>query len=210
MDLKTHQRAIVWVDGRLEVVLKPGVYALWTVFRDVRVEVVDARVVLFEHEQLAAILALPGTAALLEAVTVEAGHAGLLFRDGRHEATLAPGAYAFWKGVARAMVVPVDLREQVVDVAGQEIMTADKVTLRLNAVVTFKVADAAAGRDRGRGLPSGPLPGGAAGAARHRRRADAGGAARREGGGGPRARRRAARSASPRSVSRSSRSASGT
>jgi regulator of protease activity HflC (stomatin/prohibitin superfamily) len=28
-----------------------------------------------------------------------------------------------------------------VDVAGQEIMTADKVTLRLNAVVTFKVAD---------------------------------------------------------------------
>ena len=35
-----------------------------------------------------------------------------------------------------------DLREQVLDVAGQEIMTADKVTLRLNAVVTWKVADA--------------------------------------------------------------------
>ena len=67
---------------------------------------------------------------------------GLLFRDGRHEATLAPGAYALWKGVARAKVVPVDLREQVVDVAGQEIMTADKVTLRMNAVVTFKVVDA--------------------------------------------------------------------
>ena len=40
----------------------------------------------------------------------------LLFRDGRHEATLAPGAYALWKGAARAKVVPVDLREQVVDV----------------------------------------------------------------------------------------------
>jgi regulator of protease activity HflC (stomatin/prohibitin superfamily) len=35
----------------------------------------------------------------------------------------------------------VDLREQVLDVAGQEIMTADKVTLRLNAVVAFKVVD---------------------------------------------------------------------
>ena len=34
-----------------------------------------------------------------------------------------------------------DLREQVVDIAGQEIMTADKVTLRLNAVVTYKVVD---------------------------------------------------------------------
>ena len=74
-------------------------------------------------------------------MTVEAGHAGLFFKDGRHEATLAPGAHAFWKGMAKARILDVDLREQVVDIAGQEIMTADKVTLRLNAVVTFKVAD---------------------------------------------------------------------
>ena len=142
VDLKTHQRAIVWADGRLELVLKPGVYALWAAARDVRVDVVDARGALLEHEQMAAVLALPGTAALLEPVSVEAGHVGLLFRNGRHEATLAPGAYALWKGVARAGVVPVDLREQVVDISGQEIMTADKVTLRMNAVVTFKVVDA--------------------------------------------------------------------
>lgn len=141
VDLKTHERAIVWADGRLELVLKPGVYALWTAVRNVRVDVVDARAALFEHEQLAAVLALPGTAALIEPVPVEAGHVGLLFRDGRHEQTLAPGAYALWKGVARAKVVTLDLREQVVDVAGQEIMTADKVTLRTNAVVTFRVVD---------------------------------------------------------------------
>src|SRR5205814_2290764 len=57
------------------------------------------------------------------------------------EATLAPGPHAFWKAVAKARILDVDLREQVVDVAGQEIMTADKVTLRMNAVVTYKVAD---------------------------------------------------------------------
>ena len=38
--------------------------------------------------------------------------------------------------------MPVDLRETMLDVGGQEIMTADKVTLRLNAVVTYRVADA--------------------------------------------------------------------
>src|SRR4029450_13104860 len=66
---------------------------------------------------------------------------GLFFKDGRHEATLAQGPHAFWKGVAKARIQDVDLREQVVDIAGPEIMTADKVTLRLNAVVTYKVAD---------------------------------------------------------------------
>ena len=39
-------------------------------------------------------------------------------------------------------MVEVDLRETMVDVGGQEIMTADKVTLRLNAVVTYKIVDA--------------------------------------------------------------------
>jgi regulator of protease activity HflC (stomatin/prohibitin superfamily) len=141
VDLKDHERAVVWVNGRIEGVLKPGLYALWTVFHDVKVETFDARAVRFDHGDLAAIVQAKGSAVLLEMVTVEAGHAGLFFKDGRHEATLAPGAYALWKGVAKTRVLDVDLRELVVDVAGQDIMTADKVTLRLNAVVTYKVAD---------------------------------------------------------------------
>ena len=142
LDLQDHERAVVFVDGRAEALLKPGLYALWTVFHDVRVEVHDARAVRFEHASLATLCQLRGASALLETVAVEAGHAGLYFRDGRHEAVLAPGLHAFWKGLARVRVADVDLREQVVDVAGQEIMTADKVTLRLNAVVVFKVVDA--------------------------------------------------------------------
>jgi regulator of protease activity HflC (stomatin/prohibitin superfamily) len=141
LDLKDHERAVVWVDGRVEAVLKPGLFALWTVFHDVKVEVFDARTVRFDHADLPLIVQAKGAAALMDAVTVEAGHAGLFFKDGRHEAILAPGAYALWKGVAKTRVQDVDLREQVADVAGQEIMTADKVTLRMNAVVTFKVVD---------------------------------------------------------------------
>ena len=141
VDLKDQERAVVWVDGRVVAVLKPGLFVLWTVFQDVRVETFDAQAVRFEHPSLAVIAQTKGAGPLLEAVTIEAGHAGLFFKDGRHEATLAPGAHAFWKGMAKARILDVDLREQVVDIAGQEIMTADKVTLRLNAVVTFKVAD---------------------------------------------------------------------
>jgi regulator of protease activity HflC (stomatin/prohibitin superfamily) len=141
VDLKDHERAIVRVDGRVDAVLGPGLHALWTVYRPVEVETINARGVLFEHTDLAAISVARGASALLDAVVVEAGQVGLLFRDGRHEATLAPGVYGLWKGVARAKVLTVELREQVLDVSGQEIMTADKVTLRLNAVVTYKIAD---------------------------------------------------------------------
>ena len=44
LDLKDHERALIWVDGRFHLVLGQGLHALWTEFRDVRVELVDAPV----------------------------------------------------------------------------------------------------------------------------------------------------------------------
>ena len=42
LDLKDYQRALVWIDGRFDRVLGPGLYALWTKVRHVKVDVVDA------------------------------------------------------------------------------------------------------------------------------------------------------------------------
>jgi regulator of protease activity HflC (stomatin/prohibitin superfamily) len=42
----------------------------------------------------------------------------------------------------KVKLYPIDMREKVLDVGGQEIMTSDKVTLRLNAILTYRVADA--------------------------------------------------------------------
>ena len=144
VDLDDEHRALVWIDGRFARVLRPGLYVLWTVAGTVRVEVLDVRSLRLEHEKLAVILESPGAREALEAITVEAGQVGLLFRNGRLEATLTPGLHAVWRGVGRVRVNVVDLREQVADIAGQELMTADKVTLRLNAVVTYRVTDATA------------------------------------------------------------------
>ncbi|HSF39876.1 MAG TPA: slipin family protein [Thermoanaerobaculia bacterium] len=141
LDLKDHERALVWVDGRIDAVLGPGLHALWTAFHEVRAELIDARPVRFEHPELPVVLAARGARELLEAATVAAGWVGLVFQDGRHAATLPPGVHAFWKGEGHVRVLPVDLREQAADVSGQEIMTADKVTLRLNALVTYRVID---------------------------------------------------------------------
>ncbi len=141
LDLEDHERALVWVNGRFSTVLRRGLWAVWTVFHEVRTEVIDARKVRFDHPALAAVLAEESSLRHLDPVQVESGSVGLVMVNGRHEATLEPGRYALWKDVARVGVTHVSLREQAIDVAGQEIMTADKVTLRLNAVVVFRVVD---------------------------------------------------------------------
>lgn len=141
VDLKDHERALVWVDGRFQRILSPGLYAYWNGPRDVRVQVVDTRDVRFTHEALDIIVRSPDATRCLTMVTVNRSCAGVLFIDGSLVDTLGAGRYAFWKDGADVRLIEVDLRETVVDISGQEIMTADKVTLRMNALVTYRVAD---------------------------------------------------------------------
>ena len=141
LDLKDHERALVWVDGRFSHICGPGLHAFWTVFHKVKSEVIDAGEVVLEHAAKNAVLNFPARAGLVDEVRVNAESVGLLFLDGRHKATLSPGTYALWKNMGHVHVVHVDQREQVLDIVGQDVMTADKVTVRLNALVAFRVAE---------------------------------------------------------------------
>jgi hypothetical protein len=133
LDLKDHQRALVWIDGRFDCVLEPGLYALWNDLHEVRIDIVDASTVRFDHPAVGVIARWSGVSGMFNVVTVDPGFAGVYFRDGAYVETLAAGQYLFWRNEAKVKVFHVDLRERLLDVAGQEIMTADKVTLRLNA-----------------------------------------------------------------------------
>ena len=138
--LNDYERALVWIDGRFSGVVGPGHFAIWKEF-EIRIEMVDARAMQFVHAELATILGRPKAAARFDVLHVEPGHVAVWFRDGAYQATLGPGTYAFWKGVGKLKLVDVDLKEQELDISGQEIMTADKVTLRLNALVAYRVTD---------------------------------------------------------------------
>jgi regulator of protease activity HflC (stomatin/prohibitin superfamily) len=142
LDLKDYERALVWIEGRFSHILPPGLHAYWLGQRDVKVETVDARSVRFTHDELPVIVRSPYADRLLDVCRIERDHAGVLFYDGKYVETLAPGLYAFWRNTADAKVVEYDLRETMLDMAGQELMTADKVTLRMNAVITYRIADA--------------------------------------------------------------------
>jgi len=142
VDLKDNQRALVWIDGRFARVLGPGLHAYWLGTRDVRVEVIDARKCKFEHENLKSIVRTSEVARWLDVCKIERDCVGVLFIDGRYVEQLDSGLYAFWKDAADARVVELDMREAQIDVSGQEIMTLDKVTLRMNALVTYVIKDA--------------------------------------------------------------------
>ena len=71
------------------------------------------------------------------------GHVGLLYVDGEFSDTLAAGLHAFWNVAHAVSVELVDMRVKALEVQGQEILTRDKVALRINATATYQYQDAA-------------------------------------------------------------------
>jgi regulator of protease activity HflC (stomatin/prohibitin superfamily) len=85
---------------------------------------------------------------LAVAVTVPSESAGLLFVDGVLSRVLTPGASAFWNVRKNVVVDVVDLRVQSLEVSGQELLTRDKVSLRVNLAASLKVVDPVAARSK--------------------------------------------------------------
>ena len=133
VDLTDTERALVWKDARLFALLGPGRHAFWDTPHRLAIETFDISGFRLEH---------PQAGQWLDGVRVEAEEQVLLYRDGVLIETLSRGLHVFWKGTGKTRWKAIDLREQVADVAGQEIMTNDKVTLRVNLLVTWQIADA--------------------------------------------------------------------
>lgn len=142
LDLKDDQRALVWVEGRFDRILGPGLYALWKDFKKLRIEIIDAREVRFHHGALNQIVENEDAIHFFSIIDVPEGHRSVYFKDGKYVDTLAAGRHLFWTGTAVTRFFTVDLREKILDVSGQEIMTSDKVTLRMNAMLSFGITDA--------------------------------------------------------------------
>jgi regulator of protease activity HflC (stomatin/prohibitin superfamily) len=69
-----------------------------------------------------------------------------LFVDGKFARLLEPGAYAFWNLRNNVAVETVELRVQSMEVSGQELLTRDKVSLRVNLAASLRVTDPVAAR----------------------------------------------------------------
>ena len=149
-----HQVGLIYKNGRLAGVLPPATrQAYWRGPVEVKVELLDIGSDYALSRAHAALLARPSAtlAKTLNGFTlaaeVEDQHIGLLLVDGELVRTLPPGLHAFWRFNRSVKVETVDLRLQTVEVSGQEILTKDKVSLRVNLSAVYRIADPVKARD---------------------------------------------------------------
>lgn len=142
--------AVVYHNDRLTAILGPNMRALyWKGVVETVVERYDLNDSLViekrANRQLLNYTDVRSKAILTRAVLIsriDASHMGLLYIDGEFVETLPAGVHAFWRFDREFKVESVDLRVQTLEVQGQEILTRDKVALRINVTATYQYVDA--------------------------------------------------------------------
>jgi hypothetical protein len=151
VELGATQIALRYENGVLVEVLAPNTRRLyWKGYMDVAFEKVeiatDFAIAPALVPQIAALILrggvkLAGNEGVFVALVPEHS-VGLLYVDGKLQSNLlASGLHYFWRYLRDVKVEIVDLRLQVLDVAGQEILTKDKVSLRVNLTAGYRFTD---------------------------------------------------------------------
>ena len=146
VDLTADEIGVLSNNGVLQEIVPPSTRRLyWQQDAALTLQRIDTRDVRVPVDVMNAALqprrngALKGRDAML-VVQVPARHVGVVKIDGEIQALLPPGLTAYWKINHLVEAEVVDTRLQVVEVSGQEILTKDKVNLRLNRRLTGATA----------------------------------------------------------------------
>lgn len=141
IDVQDHELAVHFEDGKLAGVLSSGKYAYWNIMKKHDFILFDLRNPEINDALDSTHYSDPRLEETLIRFDVPDYTKGILYYDNVVQKVLNPGRYHFLRGPVQVSVRIIDLRQQQLDMTGQEIMTEDKITLRINFICHYKIND---------------------------------------------------------------------
>lgn len=134
--------ALHFVDGDFTEVLKHGIHAYWNVSEKHEFKIVDITSPEVSGDIPHEIFKTPYSSnSFFTKIEVAPYQKAILYFDRKFQKLLEPGVYYFWKNDVSVNVDFVDTRIKRLNILGQEIMTQDKVSVRVNFVCNYRVTD---------------------------------------------------------------------
>ena len=133
--------AIVSFDGEPKHLVMPNTTrAFWKTLTNVDVELIDTATEMRIAKRHLDKIDVVRNPVVVQAI-VGAHEAGLLIVDGKMTERLAPGRHAFWAVGRTVTIAKTDLRPQPLEVTAQEILTKDRVGIRVTLTAFYKIVD---------------------------------------------------------------------
>lgn len=145
ISLKDNEIALHYVDGNFSDILASGTHAYFNTIKKHTFTVIDTNnpflpddidLNIFNRDYFR-----KEGYKYINSFAVPAGKVGILTVNGEYVKTLPTGNHYFIRGINNVEVKIVDTRNKLLEVCGQELLSEDKVTLRMNFICQYKVLD---------------------------------------------------------------------
>lgn len=130
----------LYINSKLRSVLTKKEIIYWNAFDTYEVKLVSMETEEIGKEVTKRMLELIPTG-YYKTVSVGDGEVALLYYNNILQKQLAKGVYAFWNYRTNVTIKVFDMRQKVLDIVGQEILTKDKIGIRMNISCMYKIRD---------------------------------------------------------------------
>ncbi len=127
-------------NGVARKILTEAEYLYWNVWNRYSVELLDMREPEAANQVNKAYLAQIPTK-YYKKIEIQPGELGILYYDNQVVRELGTGTYYYWVYSRDVLCRIVDLKTKPLEISGQEILTADRIGIRINLMCTYKVVD---------------------------------------------------------------------
>lgn len=134
---------LIYVNNTLRAFAIRKEYIFWNVFEKYEVKLISMEQPEIGKEVTKQMLTMIPTK-YYTTVLVGEGELGLLYYNHRLQRKLDSGVYYFWNDRYSVTAKIVDLKQAELNIAGQEILTKDKIGIRMNVTCTYRIQDAVA------------------------------------------------------------------
>ena len=132
---------LIYINGKLTAYATRKEYTFWNVFDKYEIKIISMTETEIGEDVTKQMLSLI-PANLHTDVQISEGETGLLYYDNVLKRQLSKGSYHFWNYNHKVTCRIIDMRQKQLDITGQEILTRDKIGIRMNVTCLYKIRDA--------------------------------------------------------------------
>ena len=141
VEVADNEIALYFANGIFKEVLGTGRFAFWKGYSEKRFVKADLSKVNITEQIPVTLLENVKVRPFTRKFQVLNFEKALLFVNGSFVKELTSGTYYFWNNAISVEVKTADVRQQQMEISGQELLTKDKAALRINFFVSYQVVD---------------------------------------------------------------------
>lgn len=141
VEVADNEIVLQFVNGNFKEVLTAGRYAFWRGIVKYEFRKVDLSKIYITENIAVNLLETAKLRPFVRKFMVASNDKALLFVNGTFITELKSGTHYFWNNAITIDVRTIDMRQQQVEISGQELLTKDKAGLRINFFVRYQVVD---------------------------------------------------------------------